>query len=188
MAETDRSEPEWIGEVLDFWFKDLSRADWYRKSKGLDETVRARFQGLHDRIARCHPDPADAPARTLLAAVIVLDQFPRNMFRDTARAFAADPLALALAKAAVSRGVDWGLSFDQRHCLYLPFQHSEDLADQARACDLYEALGDTEGLDFARRHKAVIERFGRFPHRNAALGRASTPEETVFLKQPGSAF
>jgi uncharacterized protein (DUF924 family) len=187
MSAADQEEPGWVGEVLDFWFGTLSREDWYRKSESLDETVRNRFEDLYRRIAASTP-VGDEAARTLLAAVIVLDQFPRNMFRGTSQAFVTDGKALALVKAAVASGADRALAFDQRHCLYLPFQHSEDLADQEQGCAIYQALGDEEGLDFARRHKAIIEHFGRFPHRNAALGRASTPEETAFLKKPGSAF
>jgi uncharacterized protein (DUF924 family) len=181
-------EPAWAGEILDFWFGELGREDWYAKSPALDATVRARFSGLHGRLAASPPDPEGASARTLLAAVIALDQFPRHMFRDTAKAFATDEIALGLAKEAVARGLDRELDPRERHCLYLPFQHGEIAADQDRACALYEELGDAEGLDFARRHKAIIDRFARFPHRNAQLGRQSTPEETAFLKQPGSGF
>jgi uncharacterized protein (DUF924 family) len=141
MSEANLEEPGWVGEVLGFWFEELAREDWYRKSEALDEAVRNRFRGLYERIAASAPNAAEASARTVLAAVVVLDQFPRNMFRDTAQAFATDASALALAKAAIARGADQGLTFDQRHCLYLPFQHSEELADQNRACDLYEALG-----------------------------------------------
>ncbi len=188
MSEANLEEPGWVGEVLGFWFEELAREDWYRKSEALDEAVRNRFRGLYERIARSYPNGDEASARTVLAAVIVLDQFPRNMFRATAQAFATDARALTLAKTAIARGADQDLTFDQRHCLYLPFQHSEELADQNRACDLYEALGDEEGLDFARRHRAIIERFGRFPHRNAVMGRASTADEIAFLKEPGSSF
>ncbi len=188
MGDVRAPEPAWIAEVLDFWFGELGREDWYAKSPALDDSVRSRFSALYERVVAEPPDPETGSARTLLAAVIVLDQFPRNMFRDTAKAFAADSLALALAKATTGRGLDRELDPSQRHCLYLPFQHSEIAADQDRACALYEELGDAEGLDFARRHKAIIDRFGRFPHRNAQLGRRSTPEEAAFLEQPGSGF
>lgn len=188
MTDALAPEPAWVGDVLDFWFIELSREDWYGKAKALDDTVRARFSGLHETLCKAPPNAGEATARTLLAAVVVLDQFPRNMFRGTARAFASDGTALGLARAAITRGLDRELTFDQRHCLYLPFQHSENPADQARACELYESLGDAEGLDFALRHKAIIDRFGRFPHRNRALGRRSRPEEIDFLEQPGSDF
>ena len=129
-----------------------------------------------------------ANAQTALAAVIVLDQMSRNMFRDTPRAFATDPLALRVAEAAIARGFDAGLTKDQRMFLYLPFQHSEDRQSQARGRALMASLGDAEQSKWAEAHRAIVDRFGRFPHRNAILGRASTPEETEFLKQPGSSF
>jgi uncharacterized protein (DUF924 family) len=129
-----------------------------------------------------------ADAQTALAAVIVLDQMSRNMFRDIPRAFATDPLALRLAEAAIARGFDAGLTKDQRMFLYLPFQHSEDRRLQARGVALMASLGDAEQSKWAEAHSAIVDRFGRFPHRNRILGRASTPEETEFLKQPGSSF
>jgi len=117
----------------------------------------------------------------------VLDQFPRNMFRGAPRAFAADPVALAAAKHAVARGYDRGFPDVEKQFIYLPFEHSESLADQEKACELMRPLGD-DLYDWALRHKRIIERFGRFPHRNEILGRKSTPEEIEFLKQPGSGF
>ncbi len=123
-----------------------------------------------------------------LAAILVLDQFPRNMFRGDSRAFAADAAALALAKRAIAEGIDARLSPEQRAFLYMPFQHSEDAADQERSVQLFTALGNLLNLDFALRHKAIIDRFGRFPHRNAILGRATTQDEAAFLKEPGSSF
>jgi uncharacterized protein (DUF924 family) len=133
------------------------------------------------------PDAALGPQRAL-ATVIVLDQFPRNIFRGNARAFATDALALAVAKAAIVRGLDGKLPREQRVFLYLPFEHSENAADQLRCVELMAALGDEEYARFALLHKAVIDRFGRFPHRNAVLGRASTPEEEAFLKESSSSF
>lgn len=127
-------------------------------------------------------------AQTALAAVIVLDQMSRNMFRDTPRAFAADPQALWVAEAAIVRGFDAGLTKDQRMFLYLPFQHAEDRQLQGRSLALMASLGDPELLKWADVHKAIIDRFGRFPHRNGILGRISTPEENEFLKQPDSNF
>ena len=123
-----------------------------------------------------------------LAAIIVLDQFPRNMFRGDARAFATDEAGLELAKWAIAEGLDEKLTRDQLVFLYMPFQHSEDRDDQARAIALYAMLGKPLNLDFALRHQAVVDRFGRFPHRNALLGRASTEEEQAFLAEPGSSF
>ena len=123
-----------------------------------------------------------------LAAVIVLDQFPRNMYRGASRAFAADGAALSLAKEALMRGFDRELSIDERKFLYMPFEHSENPAEQARSMELFGTLESELDLDYARRHKEIIDRFGRFPHRNAVLGRISTPEEIEFIKEPGSSF
>ena len=124
----------------------------------------------------------------MLAAILVLDQFPRNMFRGDARAFATDEVSLELAKRAIADGFDEKLTRDQRVFLYMPFQHSEDRDDQARGIALYAMLGKPANLDFALRHQAVVDRFDRFPHRNALLGRASTEEERSFLTEPGSSF
>jgi uncharacterized protein (DUF924 family) len=127
-------------------------------------------------------------ARTALAAIVVFDQMPRNMFRGTARAFATDPQALDIADAAVASGFDRGLTKDERLFCYLPFEHAEDSALQARCIALMSGLGDPDLIKWAEMHKAIIDRFGRFPHRNAALARPSTPEEIEFLKEPGSSF
>lgn len=129
-----------------------------------------------------------ADAQTALAAVTVLDQMSRNMFRDTPRAFAADPQALRLAEVAVARGFDAGLTKEERTFLYLPFQHAEDRRSQARSVALVTSLGDRELQKWAEAHRAIIERFGRFPHRKGVLGRLSTPEEAEFLNQPDSRF
>ena len=142
------------------------------------------FGALHERLAQDVPDAWLATPRGSLAAVMVLDQLPRNFFRDDPRAYATDKKALALAKAAVDRGADAHLSDTERMFLYVPFQHSENAADQARSVALYEKLGGEQGIDFARKHRDVIDRFGRFPHRNKVLGRESTPEEVEFLKGP----
>ena len=126
--------------------------------------------------------------RGMLAAILVLDQFPRNMFRDDPRAFATDAAALALAKRAIDEGIDMRLAPEQRAFVYMPFQHAEALDDQARSIALFTALGNPNNLDFALRHQAIIERFGRFPHRNSVLGRVSTAAELAFLQEPGSSF
>jgi uncharacterized protein (DUF924 family) len=124
----------------------------------------------------------------MLAAILVLDQFPRNMFRDDPRAFATDQAALTLSKRAIGEGLDLRLPPEQRAFIYMPFQHSEALDDQARSIEIFTSLGAPLNLDFARRHEAIIARFGRFPHRNAVLGRESTEDEIAFLKEPGSSF
>ena len=182
-------------EVLDFWFgepRGPSRAEWFRKDEAFDRTIRERFGGLHAAAARRELEAWRANAESMLALVIVLDQFSRNMYRNDARAFAQDAHALECAKEAVMRGDDLGLLPVERQFLYLPFEHSEDLADQEKCLEMMRSLDafeETRGIsDWAVRHRDIVARFGRFPHRNAALGRASTAEETEFLRQPGSGF
>jgi len=178
----------WADEVLDFWFHELDRKAWFEKSDATDALIRDRFLPLHEKLAREVTVPSDLPPRAMLAAVIVFDQFPRNMFRGTPRAFSTDPLALALARQIVDAGLDRDFSNDERMFLYLPFEHSEHAAEQVRCCALFALLEDPELMRYAQAHKDIIDRFGRFPHRNAILGRVSTPEEIEFLKQPGSSF
>ena len=171
-------------DVLRFWFGQDPRR-WFEKNAAFDAEIRSRFLPLYEELSS-NADWLSRP-RDCLARVIVLDQFPRNMFRGTARAFAMDPLALAAAKHAVAKGYDRDLLPVEKQFLYLPFEHSESLADQERACELMKPLGE-ELYGWAVKHKVIIERFGRFPHRNQILGRTSTPEEIEFLKQPGSGF
>ncbi|MBI3154992.1 MAG: DUF924 domain-containing protein [Burkholderiales bacterium] len=172
------------------------RPEWFRKDPAFDESIRARFGPLVERAltlpAGAPPAWGDAPA-DLLAEILVLDQFPRNLYRGQARAFAGDARALALALALIARGDDRRLHPVQRLFAYLPLEHAEDLALQDRSVALFSALaaehtGFADVLDYAERHRDVIRRFGRFPHRNAALGRASTPAEADYLAQPGSGF
>lgn len=185
------------GEVLRFWFGGAGeygtrRKCWFEKSALFDAEIRARFAELHVSAAAGAYEAWRERAPECLALVIVLDQFPRNMFRGEARAFASDPLALAAAGHALERGFDRGMRPVERLFLYLPFEHSESLADQLRGCELTEplrAFPETEDAHrYAVRHCDIIRRFGRFPHRNAMLGRASRPEEAEFLKEPGSGF
>ena len=177
-------------DVLDFWFGrggELGKAHkrWFEKNSAFDAEIRSRFLTVYEDQLQ-DESWLDAPA-PCLARIVVLDQFPRNMFRGTPRAFASDIAALAAAKHAVAMGYDRDMLPVERQFIYLPFEHSEVLADQERACELMRPLGD-ELYGWALKHKVIIERFGRFPHRNAILGRKSTPEETEFLKQPGSGF
>jgi uncharacterized protein (DUF924 family) len=165
-----------VREVLDFWFS-RTKEDWWRGSAEFDDEVRDRFAIEWARQGRRQVDDFVGDADTALAAVILFDQFPRNMFRGHADQFSTDPLALAIAKGAVDRGLDEALSPAERDLLYMPFQHSEDLEDQKRSVALFTALGDEYQLGFARKHHDVVERFGRFPHRNAVLGRAPRPAE-----------
>lgn len=181
--------------IVDFWFGSpphRSRSEWFTKNAGFDQRVRDRFHADYVAAAAGELKGWLSSADGSLAYTILLDQFPRNMFRGTPRAFAADDLALAAARSSIDRGFDHALSPLQRAFVYLPFEHSENLADQQRAVELFEGLrGDAEAagmVDYARRHRDVIARFGRFPHRNAILGRASTPEEQAFLRKPGSSF
>ncbi len=173
--------PEEARVVLHFWFTELRPEQWWRDDT-LDQQIVSRFGEVFERLETGVPDAWLETPRGVLAAVLVLDQFPRNMFRGTARAFATDSAARRLAEHAVERGLDQALSVDERLFLYLPFEHSEDGADQERAVALISALGNAQYTDFARQHKQVIDRFGRFPQRNAALGRVSTPEEDAFLE------
>ena len=182
-------------EVLEFWFGTVPgprRAEWFRKDAAFDAQIRERFGALHEAASRRELEDWRAAPEPMLALVVVLDQFSRNLFRGDARAFAQDAHALECAREAIARGDDRRLLPVQRQFLYLPLEHSEDLADQERCVELMralEAFEETRGLtQWAEKHRVIIERFGRFPHRNAALGRTSTPEELDFLKQPGSGF
>jgi len=173
--------------VLAFWFHEIEPRQWWEKSDAFDRVVAQRFGDLLDAAARCELFAWRDSAGGRLAEILVLDQFSRNVHRDTARAFAADPLALALAQEAVAAGADHALSDAERPFLYMPYMHSESRAIHAVALRLFEA-GAPGNLEHEQRHRAIVERFGRYPHRNAALGRASTAEELEFLRQPGSGF
>ena len=187
-------------EVLEFWFgapgsavHGQSRAEWFRKSAAFDREIGQRFGSLIERALRVELTAWDASAESALARILLLDQFTRNVFRGTPRAFAGDALALAAAQSMVAARQDQALLPVQRMFAYLPFEHAEDLHLQDESVRLFtELAADAPALDtivdYAHRHRAVIVRFGRFPHRNAALGRASTPEELAFLETPGSGF
>ena len=167
---------DWRSDVIKFWF-DLDPEQWWRGPPELDEQVRERFVDLWKEERQLPPGSFLGDPLTALAAVLLFDQFPRNMFRGHADQFATDPLALAIAKAAVDRGLDEQLERDERGFLYMPFQHSEALADQDRALLLFTKLGDPLQLDYAKKHRDIIARFGRFPHRNAMLGRQPRADE-----------
>jgi uncharacterized protein (DUF924 family) len=187
------------GEVLAFWFGEAGspsrgkpRAEWFRKDPAFDAEIRRRFLALHASAALGERERWRERPETLLALIVVLDQFSRNLYRDDPRAFSQDARALACAQAMVDRGWDSGLLPVERQFAYLPFEHAEDLALQDRSVELFatlEAYPATKGLaEWAEKHRVIVRRFGRFPHRNAALGRASTPEEIAFLQEPGSRF
>jgi uncharacterized protein (DUF924 family) len=175
-------------DIVHFWFRELSSKDWYRAPAHVDAAITERFGDTYEALKDGVPADWLESAEGFLAAILVLDQFPRNMFRGAPQAFATDDKALSLSKRAIAEGFDMQLPPEKRCFIYIPFQHSEDLADQKRSLELFTALGNPENLDFAERHEAIIARFGRFPHRNATLGRDSTPEEEAFLQQPGSSF
>jgi uncharacterized protein (DUF924 family) len=184
-------------QVLDFWFGEggeygKRHSRWFKKDPAFDAQIRARFLPLYEELAAGkHVDWLDR-APSCLARIVVLDQFPRNMFRGSSRAFAADPLALDAARHAVERGYDRGMLPVERMFAYLPFEHSESPEDQLKACELtapLDAFPETSDAHrYAVLHHEIVKRFGRFPHRNAILGRVSTPDELEFLKQPGSGF
>ncbi|HEX8667368.1 MAG TPA: DUF924 family protein [Allosphingosinicella sp.] len=165
-------------EVLDFWF-GLAPDQWWKPDATLDEGIRRRFAELWEEERENVPEHFLGSAKDALAAVVLFDQFPRNMFRGQADQFSTDPLALAVAKGAVDRGYDEQLGPAERAILYMPFQHSEKIDDQRRSLLLFTALGDPHHLGYARKHHDVIARFGRFPHRNAILGRAPRADEVA---------
>jgi uncharacterized protein (DUF924 family) len=177
----------WVGQVLAFWFSEIDEEDWWKKDHAVDERIRERFLALHEHLVASGAIEATRP-RPMLAAVIVLDQFSRNMFRNTPRAYAADAIARRLAREAVTQGFDEGMRPEERMFLYLPFEHSEDRADQELSVELFSRLGRDDWTRFAIAHKVIIDRFGRFPHRNAVLGRVSSPEEIEVLRQPMGSF
>ena len=175
-------------EILSFWFDELRPEQWWRVDAALDAEIARRFAAIHRAAVHSELwDWREAPSGRL-AEVIVLDQFSRNLFRGDARAFAADPLALALAQEAIRIGADHALPIAQRDFLYMPFMHSESLRVHEEALRLFSQPGHEFQLGYERRHRTILERFGRYPHRNRMLGRTSTPEEAVFLKEPGSSF
>ena len=177
-----------IDQVFHFWFVETTAARWWKVDPAFDAVIAERFSAVHAAAVVGELYDWRAQRRGRLAEIVVLDQFSRNLYRGQARAFAADPMALALAQEAVAGAHDVPLSTDERVFMYLPYMHSQSRLIHVEAERVFASLGRKESLDFELRHKAIIDRFGRYPHRNAALDRASTPEELEFLKQPGSSF
>jgi len=171
-------------EVVSFW-REAGPDRWFNKDPEFDETIRQRFLDTYEAAAAGKFSDWEQSAEGALALLILLDQFPRNMFRGDARAFATDPLARAVAAGGIIRGFDARVPPEMRNLFYLPFEHSEDLADQERGIAFYNAVGDADGLKWAELHADIIRRFGRFPHRNAVLGRTTTAEEQAFLDGGG---
>lgn len=175
-------------DVLEFWFGETDSKAWWNADPGFDESIRRRFSELHARAAHGELYPWRASPRGRLAEIIVLDQFSRNLYRESARAFAQDLAALVLAQEAVAAGALLALAPSERAFLLMPYMHSESREIHVAAEKLFRLHAPAENLDFELRHRAIIDRFGRYPHRNASLGRASTPEELEFLTLPGSSF
>jgi uncharacterized protein (DUF924 family) len=182
-------------DILDFWFGPMphvAHTKWFRKDPDFDAAIRKRYGAAIEAAIDGGPPDGEGDAHEALARIILLDQFTRNAWRDTPRAFAGDGAALATAIAVVDSGRDAGFDRYERSFLYLPFEHAEDLAMQERSIALFSRLAQDEGdpalLEWAEKHAVIVRRFGRYPHRNAILGRASTAEEIAFLQQPGSSF
>lgn len=181
-------DDNWSAKVLDFWFRELQPKDWFAKDDVMDAEIERRFAPLHRQLSKEPTESLLTSPDQGLAAILVLDQFSRNLFRGEPASFASDPQCLALARAMVAKAWDQNIPQDRRVFVYLPFEHSEDLTDQNTAVSLIETLGDEQFTRYANAHREVIARFGRFPHRNAILGRVSTPQEVAYLSQPGSGF
>jgi uncharacterized protein (DUF924 family) len=176
-------------EILNFWFKELTPKQWFEKDTALDRHISERFADFHASARVGELYLWRATARGRLAEIIILDQFSRNMFRDRAEAFSCDIIALILAQEAILQKADEDLtSAPEKLFLYMPYMHSESEIIHDIALTLFDQPGLENNLDFEKRHKQIIDRFGRYPHRNDVLGRQSTPEELAFLKQPGSSF
>ena len=177
-------------DILDFWFKETQPQQWFQKNPEYDELVKSNFLETYEIARQGALDEWKNDADGVLCLCLLLDQFPRNMFRDTPQAFATDAQALLIAKYALSKGLDQVISPEKRRFVYLPFEHSENLSDQKKSLELFETMKSDDPLsyDYAVRHYEVIEKYGRFPHRNKILGRANTPEEEEYLSQAGSGF
>lgn len=175
-------------DILHFWFQELNDKQRFAKDAALDATMRARFGATLQAAARAELFGWRSTAEGRLAEIVLLDQFSRNIYRNTPGAFAQDPQALTLAQELVASGQDQILPLAQRIFAYMPYMHSESLLIHAQALQLFAQPGMEDTLAFERKHQAIIERFGRYPHRNATLGRISTPQEQDFLGQPGSSF
>lgn len=174
--------------VLQFWFDEIEPAQWWKVDPGFDSLVAERFGELHQQAACAELFPWRLSPRGRLAEILILDQFSRNIFRNDPRAFASDAVALALAQEAVAARADTVLKQEERVFLYMPYMHSESKSIHVVAEELFRKNAPQSNYDFELRHKRIIDRFGRYPHRNTVLGRASTPEELQFLTEPGSRF
>lgn len=175
-------------DVLDFWFNDIEPKQWFQKDIDFDKSIKERFGLLYQQAIQGELSAWRDSPKGALAEIIVLDQFSRNIYRDQPESFAADPMALALAQVSIANGFDVELSATERSFLYMPFMHSESAAIHEEAVKLFRGLGIVNNLDFELKHKKIVDRFGRYPHRNAILGRKSSAEELAFLEEPNSSF
>lgn len=175
-------------DILKFWFEELESKSWWVKDSKLDDSIKSRFGTVHSSATLGELYSWRQTPQGALAEIIVIDQFSRNIYRGTAKSFAHDSQALTLAQIAIEKGFNSQLSQVEQQFLYLPFMHSESKLIHEEAVKLYSQLEQGYGYDFELKHKAIIDRFGRYPHRNSILGRQSTQEEIDFLKQPGSSF
>ncbi|MBW8635958.1 DUF924 domain-containing protein [Hoeflea sp. WL0058] len=175
-------------EVTTFWFDELEERNWFEKNEEIDRAIRKRFMDTHLALSAHVPQEWRETPEAALALIIVFDQFPRNIFRNSPHAFASDPLALKEATLAIEKGFDLQTPEKHRLFIYIPFEHSESIEDQNRSVALFETLNDENLMKYALAHRDVIEKYGRFPHRNAILGRVSTPEEEAYLAKPGAGF
>lgn len=175
-------------KVLEFWFEELEPRHHWVKDEGLDKKIAQRFSALHKAAIQGELSTWRTSPEGRLAEILIIDQFSRNMFRDEPGSFAYDPIALVLAQEAVAQKADQALSIEKRSFLYMPYMHSESLLIHEQAVTLFDQVGMENNHQFELKHKRIIERFGRYPHRNAILNRDSTPEELAFLQEPGSSF
>jgi uncharacterized protein (DUF924 family) len=181
------AQAEWSA-VVDFWLLQVGPDKWFSRDDDLDDQIRIKFLALYNKAVAGVLKSWRETAQGCLGEIILLDQFSRNLYREDPRAYASDGQAREILALALDRGFDAGLSADEKRFLYMPLQHSENAADQARSVELFRTLEDDKTFEYTLRHQEIIARFGRFPHRNAALGRTSTAEETAFLQEPNSSF
>ncbi|MGH8179181.1 MAG: DUF924 family protein, partial [Steroidobacter sp.] len=179
-SQEHRMHDLWIEDVIHFWFEELEERLWFTKDERVDLMIRERFERLHEHVRRIDMNELTTP-RACVAAVIVLDQLPRNMYRNSPLAYETDAQALSISQYAIGLGFDQQASTQQRIFLYMPWQHSEDAQVQARSVELFTHLNDASALDYARQHREIIDRFGRFPHRNNVLGRTSSAAVLALL-------
>jgi len=175
-------------DIISFWFDEITPQDWWKKNDDFDQKIKDKFHTVYQKAAAGELFMWRKTPLSSLAEVIILDQFPRNMFRDTPKAFATDNLALCLTQNAIDKGYDIELNPSQKSFLYMPMMHSESLRIHKRAVELFGAPGMENNLNFELKHKTIIDKFGRYPHRNDILERTSTQQEVDFLKEPNSSF